>query len=290
MKIYIQNISKQKVGGGWTWLRNFRKSMQRYDVQFVDNWKDCDVFLIAGVTITDPYEVIEAKKAGKAIVHRVDNVPRKSRNRRNTPHERMKELSDLSDVIIYQSNWARTYCKPLCGDGTVIYNGVDKDIFYPPKKLGTNHKGISNRYLFAYNGKSELKQFWVAHYLYQMEFRESNTCDFWFIYDFGRDLEELKNGNFDFWNGERYSHIPKVDDPNDMADIMRQCETLIFPSVADASPNTVLEARACGLKVIGYPNEDISGTKELLDPNLDISLDRMGEEYWGVLQLACQKI
>ena len=286
MKIYIQNISKQKVGGGWTWLRNFRKSMQRYDVQFVDNWKDCDVFLIAGVTITDPYEVIEAKKAGKAIVHRVDNVPRKSRNRRNTPHERMKELSDLSDVIIYQSNWAKNYCKPLCGDGTVIYNGVDTDIFYPAKEKIKKVK----RYLFAYHGKSELKGFWTAHYIYQMLFRQHKNSDFWFIYDFGRDLEELKDSNFDFWNGERYSHLPKIEDPKDMADTMRQCTHLIFPSVADASPNTVLEARACGLRVIGSANEDLSGTKELLDPNLDISLERMGEEYWGVLLLACQKL
>ena len=289
MKIYIPNTSKQTVGGCWTWLRNFKKAMQKYDVHFVDCWEDCDVLLIAGVTITNPHEVREAKKNGKAIVHRVDNVPKKSRNKRNTPHERMKELSDLSDVIIYQSNWAKNYCKPLCGDGTVIYNGVDTDIFYPPKKEDKlkNH----SRYLFAYHGKSELKGFWTAHYIFQQMHRTHNgQCDFHFIYDFGRDLEELKNSNFDFWNGETFSHLPKVDDPNDMADIMRNCSALIFPSVADASPNTVLEARACGLRVIGYPSEELSGTKELLDPNLDISLERMGEEYWGVLLLVCQKI
>lgn len=278
-------MSKQKVGGGFTWLRNFKKAMQKYDVHFVDKWEDCDVLLIAGVTITNPHEVREAKKNGKAVVHRVDNVPKKSRNKRSTPHERMKELSDLSDVIIYQSQWAKNYCKILCGDGTVIYNGVDKDIFYPAKE-----PEITNRYLFAYHGKSELKGFWTAHYLYQMLHRKHKSSDFWFIYDFGRELEELKNSNFDFFNGERYSHLPKIDDPKDMADIMRQCTHLIFPSIADASPNTVLEAMACGLKVIGYPSEELSGTKELLDPNLDISLERMGEEYWGVLLLACQKL
>jgi len=289
IKVYIPNMSKQKVGGGFTWLRNFKIAMQRYDVHFVDNWKDCDVLLIAGVTITDPHEVREAKMNGKAIVHRVDNVPKKSRNRRSTPHERMKELSDLSDIIIYQSNWARTYCKPLCGDGTVIYNGVDKDIFYPPKEEDKlkNHE----RYLFAYHGKSELKGFWTAHHIFQQMHREDDgQCDFNFIYDFGRDLEELKNSNFDFWNGETYSHLPKVEDPNDMADIMRNCTALIFPSIADASPNTVLEARACGLRVIGSASEELSGTKELLDPDLDISLERMGEEYWGILLLSCQKI
>ena len=77
------------------------------------------IVLIIGVTITTPSEIHEAKKDGKKIVFRVDNVPKKSRNRRQSPYERIKEFAKLSDVIIYQSKWARDYCFPLAGDGTV---------------------------------------------------------------------------------------------------------------------------------------------------------------------------
>ncbi len=292
MKVYIPNISKQKVGGGWTFMRNLKKALKDR-VLFVNTWQESDIVFIVGATITDPYEVIQAKKAGKGIIHRVDNIPKKSRNKRCTPHERMKQLSELSDVVLYQSEWAKEYCSPLCGDGAVIYNGVDTDIFYPAKEKDKDWE----RYLFAYHGKSELKAFWVAHYFFQRIFRENKNCDFWFINDFGRDLPELQEAKFDFWNGESYTHLDKCDTPEQMAEIMRGCTHLIFPSVADASPNTVLEARACGLEVIGSPSAirlkdgretAISGTRELLEPDLDISLERMGDEYFGVFSLLLQ--
>ncbi len=89
MKIYIPNISKQKVGGGWTFMRNLKKALKDR-VLFVNTWQESDIVFIVGVTITDPYEVIEAKKAGKGIVHRVDNVPKKSQNK-SYPTQKIQE-------------------------------------------------------------------------------------------------------------------------------------------------------------------------------------------------------
>jgi glycosyltransferase involved in cell wall biosynthesis len=219
-------------------------------------------------------------------MQRVDNVPKKSRNKRCTPHERMQEITDLCDVVIYQSEWAREYCKPLAGDGTIIYNGVDTDIFKPLEQERFK------RYLFAYHGKSELKGFWQAHQIFQHEHKLNNgRCEFWFINDFGRDLPELQASKFDFWNGETFVHHPKVNTPEEMAEIMQECTHLIFPSWADAAPNTVLEARACGLEVIGAPPAKYSGVQEMIDlPFEDIGLERMGEEYYGVMKLLTQDI
>jgi len=281
MKIYCPN-QKDAIGGGWTFLRNFKKALAN-KVHFVDSWKECDVFFITGITMVDKNELYEAKKAGKKIVLRVDNVPRKSRNRRSSPHERLKEFAGLSDVVIYQSEWAKNYCYPLCGEGTVIYNGVDTEIFKADKSEPEEDR--KDRYLFAYHGKSELKQFWLAHYCFQMEHRKNPNAIFWFVNDFGNDLNELVASNFDFWNGEQYMHLPKQTDPKDMAELMQQCKYLIYPSVCDSSPNLVLEARACGMEVLYPASKEFSGTAELLDPKLDISLERMGEEYFGVLQL-----
>lgn len=278
MKIFAP-ITRQSVGGGWSFYRNFRKGMQQFsDVEFVDRWEDCDVVFITGITIIDPSVVREAQNAGKKIVLRVDNVPRKSRNRRSTPHERMKEFADLADVVIYQSEWAKNYCYPLCGEGTIIYNGVDESIFYPAKNPSPDRK---NNYLFLYHGKNEHKGFAKAHYLFQMEFRKNPLAKFYFVYDFGRDLPELLDSNFDFWNGENYEYIPKIENPDDVADLMRSCGTLIFPSICDASPNTVLEARACGMEVIGLESKEMSGAIELIDLQ-DISIDNMCEQYYGI--------
>lgn len=278
MKIYCPNVKEGGIGGGWTFLRNFRKGLADR-VHFVNTWQECDIFFITGITITDSNELYEAHKNGKKIVLRVDNVPRKSRNRRSTPHERLKEFAGLADVVIYQSEWAKDYCFPLCGDGPVIYNGVDTSVFKPNPEIQD-----PNRYLFAYHGKNEQKGFWAAHYAFQMEFRKNRNAIFTFIYDHGKDTEELRNANFDFWQGEKWEHLEKITDPLDMVELMQRSKYFIYPAICDASPNVVLEARACGLEVIAPAPKNMAGTQELLDLD-DITLERMCDEYHGVFQL-----
>lgn len=279
IKIYAPT-TKEAIGGGWSFYRNFKKGMKD-KVQFVDSWNECDIFFITGVTIVDLNEVREAREAGKKIVFRVDNVPRKSRNRRSTPHERMKEVAELSDVVIYQSEWAEEYCKPLCDEGTVIYNGVDTDIFNKPKEEDPSRK---NKYLFIYHGKNEHKGFHTAHYMFQQIFRKNPNAEFHFVYDFGSEMRGMFDSNFDFWNGEKYVYSAPMHRPEDVAELMQQCGTLIYPSICDASPNTVLEARACGMEVIGFPDRTMSGTAELMELEA-YDLENMCEDYLGVFRL-----
>jgi glycosyltransferase involved in cell wall biosynthesis len=281
MKIYIPHKTNSGVNGGNTFIRNITNGLSG-KVEFVDTVGECDILFIASPMAVEKIEVYLAKKSGKQVVLRVDNIPRKSRNKRNTPHERMKEFASLADVVIYQSEWARDYCYPLCGLGTVIYNGVDTKVFYPPKDPK------ENLYLFAYHGKNEHKGFWHAHYIFQKEFRKNPEAWFYFIYDFRSELQELADANFDFWNGEHYLHHPIITDPEAMANLMRRAKYFIYPSICDASPNVVLEARACGCEVIGYLDKTMSGTAELLDPKLDISLERMCEEYLAVFNMVLQ--
>lgn len=281
MKIWLPNNSRSQIGGGWSFLRTFRKYAERAGVRIVDDWHGADGGLVSGVTLVEPEEVRRAVKSGIPIVFRVDNVPRKSRNRRNTPHERMKEIADLATIVVYQSKWAERYCNPLCGDGTVIYNGVDTDIF---NTVG-RPDNVPESWLFAYHGKNEMKGFWTAHLLFQFRARENPSAKFYFINDFGKDFSELQDANIDFWNDEDWFHFPKVDNPVLLADLMRRCTHLVHPAIADAAPQTVLEARACGLEIVGAAPSELAGTVELLDPNLDISAERMVSEYLAAFKL-----
>lgn len=281
MKIYAPAKTESGVNGGLTFLRNLKKGLSDR-CQFVNTWQEADIFFITSVTLIDLGELLEAKKAGKKIIFRVDNVPRNSRNRRlhPKPAERMKLFAQMSDLVIYQSEWARDYCYPLCGDGTIVYNGVDQAIFYPDDK-----QQDPNKYLFLYHGKNELKQFWLAHFYFHKEFVKNREAEFYFINQFPSAEEELlQNADFDFWLGESYHRLPVIDDPQKIADLMRQCKYLIFPSTLDAAPNTVLEARACGMQIIGAAPAELAGTQELLNPNLDISLERMTDEYFHLFQ------
>lgn len=278
MKVFAPNIKQDGIGGGWTFYRNFLKGMANR-VHFVNSWQECDILFITSVTLIEKQDVIEAHQAGKKIVLRVDNVPRKSRNKRSSPHERLREFASLAEVVIYQSEWAKNYCYPLCGDGTVIYNGVDTNTFRPDPS-----KQVKNRYLFAYHAHNEHKNFWEAHLRFQYLFRQDRNAVFWFVYDFRSETEALQQGNYDFWNGENYLHLPQVRSSEEMVEILQQCGGLIYPSIADASPNMVLEARACGLEILHPAPRELSGTQELIDLQ-DISLERMCDEYYGVFDL-----
>lgn len=284
MKVYFPNIKEDGIGGGWTALRNLRKGLAD-KVQFAHSVEECDIYFVNGVTMVDKNEVYRAHELGKKIVFRVDNVPRNSRNRGGGMHNRMKKFAEIAEVVIYQSEWAKKYCYPLCGDGVVIYNGVDTNIFKPNLE-----KQNINRYLFAYHGKNEQKNFWEAHLRFQFIARDNPDAEFWFIYDFGSETQRLQEANFDFWQGEDITHVNAVTRPEDMANIMQQCRYLIYPAISDASPNIVTEARACGLEVINAAPKELAGTQELLDPDLDISLERMADEYFGVFQVAMQNI
>lgn len=281
VKIWMPNNSRPQIGGGWTWMSTFTKYATRFGAVFVQSWQECDVVVVPGITLVDPAQIMEARMAGRPVVFRVGNVPRKSRNRRNTPSLRMKEMAGMADVVVHQSEWSRRYTMPLVGDGPVIYNGADTEVFYPAKE-----KPEWERWLFAYHNKNDTKCFWTAYFMFQNRARENPEAEFWFAYDFGRDAEALEEAGYDFWNGERFAHIDRPQSPEEMAEVMRQCTHYVHPAVADACPNQVIEARACGLEVVGAAPLELAGTRELLDPALDVSAERMAQEYMGVIRLA----
>lgn len=281
MKIYMPKIDESKVGGGWTFMRNFRRGMIKHDdVIFVDTIEEADIVFIPGVTLVERDDIELAKHMGKKIVFRADNVPRKSRNRRSRVFDNMKRYGEIADLVIYQSEWSREYCLPLSGEGEVIMNGVDTELFHK-----SDDKPDHPIYLFAFHGKNESKGFGLAHYLFETYHRKDPSAEFWFIYNFKSEIGEQMDANYDFWNGEKFRHLPPVTSQEAMADLLRQCTHLIYPAYADAAPNMVLEARACGLQVVGTLDPAWSGVSQMLNISVDISLERMCNEYFGMFYL-----
>lgn len=286
MKIYIPKINNDSIGGGWTFLRNFIKGMTgKADLVFTIT--EADIVFIPGVTLVDRDYIELARSLRKPIVFRADNVPKKSRNKRSRVLDNMKRYAEISEFVVFQSEWSANYCMPLFVDSQgsqpsslVIYNGVDQDLFFPAEIKPENPI-----YLFAYHGKNEVKGFGLAHYLFEMYHRENPKSEFWFINNFKNELIEQQDANFDFWNGEKYRHLPIIESQLGMAQLLRKCTHLIYPAYADAAPNMVLEARASGLEVVGTLDSKWSGVSEMLNPNLDISLDRMCSEYLGLFNL-----
>lgn len=278
MIIYIPNTSDQTIGGGWTFLRNIKRALGDR-VQWAHNWQEADLILIASASMTDANEIEEAAKAGKPIVFRVDNIPRKSRNRRGRIYDKMKRFGQLAEHVIYQSEWAKMYAGWLVNQeekSSVIYNGVDTNVFHK-----TDEPAIEkNRYLFVHYNRDENKRFPEAFYHFHMAWRNNPDATLTIVGNFS---PEMIDANFDFFGDEQIEYIPPISDMHVLADIYREHDILLFPAFMDAAPNTVLEARASGLEIQCI--NEVGGTKELLNPELDISLERMGNEYFAIFDL-----
>ena len=289
MKIYIPNSSKQSIGGGFTFWKNIQKGMS--GVTFVASMQECDIVLITGATMTQRQEILDAKKLGKKIVFRIDNIPKDSRNR-GTAFSRMLDFAKLSDWIIFQSEWARNYAGwwfedsgiDITSKSSIINNGIDKDIFFIDKD-SIRKKG---RYIVIQFNRDENKRIPEAFYTFHQEYRKNKDIELFII---GRFSSELVSYNFDFFSGEDIKYLGIIEDPSQLGEIMRSCEFILFPAYIDASPNTLAEAISCGCTPIGI--NPIGGSIEIVnkwEQGTIPSIQDMGNNYKQIFSKLLENI
>lgn len=270
MKIHILNESKQSLGGGWTFIRNFKAGLPKSEI-LVDDWRNADIVFIPSPTMTSRDTVIIIKGAGKKIVVRLDNIPRNSRNR-GAGTSRLYDITRMADKVIYQSLWARNYLMPFVDRwGPVVYNGVDTTVF--------NNDGEKDNFgpydpivLYSRYSRDETKGWERAWYEFQMIHRRQPKALFIIM---GRFSEEVIKNKFDFYNHEKILYLDVIDNPEKIARVMRGCNILLAPYFNDCYSNTIQEALACGLEV----RVDMSGgTPELLKNGV-ITIEEMVTNY-----------
>lgn len=276
MYIAILNESKQSLGGGWSFIANFKKGLAKTDHKIVD-WKDADVCLIPSSSMITK-ELYQAVKAlNKKIVLRVDNIPRNSRNR-NTGTTRLHTMSHGADAVVYQSRWAKDYVGGwLKRDGVVINNSVDEEIFNE-SGLGMHFDG-KPIYLYSRFNRDETKHWEVAWYEFQMIHRRNKNAKLILTGQFSPEQLEY---NFDFYNGENIEYLGVVETPEAMAGVLKGCDYLMASYYNDAFSNTYLEAFMCGVEL--YKPNMSGGTPEIIEKwqskgREHFELKRMVDEY-----------
>lgn len=276
MKVYLANSSSQKTGGGWTFLSNLKKGLN----EVTENYQESDIYFISGATMVSRDEVAQAKQDGKKIVLRVDNAVRNSRNR-NTGMTRMKDFANWADLVIYQSAWAQQYLAPFLGiKGKVIVNGIDLNLFYPKSPR-------YDYYLYSRFNRDETKNWEVARYWFSRRYVQKPDSKLFLV---GQFSQELIDGNFDFYMGERYSYLGELSQET-MADLYHQCKYFIYPYFNDACSNSLIEALCSGCEIVGPPYyRQTGGAKQILTlwewkGREYFSLERMCSEYKEALNV-----
>lgn len=275
IKIYLANESNQGLGGGWTFLSNLKSKGGAY-FDFV-SYDEADVFFISGATMVTREFVEQAKKDGKKIVLRIDNIPKNSRNR-NTGTSRLYDFAQLADLIVYQSRWAKEYLSPFVKkDGPIIINGANEDIFN--KDGGKLDREGDPIYLYTRFNRDETKQWHQAWYDYQMIQRQNKNAMLWIVGQFSAENIEY---NFDFFMGERFRYLGVIEEPEEMAMIYRSVDVLLAPYYYDACSNTIIEAKLCGCDLM--VNETGGNTDILKAKPEDLTASKMCLNYYNEIK------
>lgn len=261
MQVHLANYEPDRVGGGWT--------VACYLVQHFGQatYDEADIYFITSASMIQRDKVMQAKSEGKKIVLRIDNAIRNSRNR-NTGMTRMKDFCEVADLVIYQSEWAKSFLMPYTKkDGVVILNGVDTERF---KNEGGHEEG---RYLYVRSSRDEGKNWLAAWYRFVEENNFDPTCHLDIV---GRFSQENLEYNFDFFNNESYTFMGEQ---KNMANIYARSKYFLYTYLNDACSNTLLEARASGCEIMDvYGMLQTGGAPEIMRCK-DISLKRMLTEY-----------
>lgn len=300
LKVYIPNNSSQEIGGGFTFRKNFSKGVAG-QAEVVGCWCEADVVLIAGATMADRKEIIDAQHGGKRIVLRVDNMPKDSRNR-GTAVSRMRDFALMADYIVFQSEWAKNYVgwwiknkvkAPAMGviiesgkeefeRNSVVHNGVDAEHFY--------HEGDpsmrAENYLVVQYNRDENKRTTEAFHDFAMRARTRPEVRLKVVGKFSPDTVLY---NFDLFGDEKVVYMGVVDDPGVMGDIMRSCRYFYFPAFADASSNALAEAIACGCEPLLV--NDTGGSREVIERHKDRphTIQEMAGEYIDIFEKLTKK-
>ncbi|GAB4517774.1 MAG: hypothetical protein Tsb0013_22000 [Phycisphaerales bacterium] len=222
-----------------------------------------------------PVDVVERLKGrGVRIVHRLDGRAR-SLVKVYEMDEENRAINRLADWTVYQSAYVRDHTTrevetffgpepPIVADpsrASLIYNGVDRGVFNEWGEPEPFRDDAGLRVLHVSFGSGVRKGVGEVVRLAEL-LRGNERIRFYCLGRQGGDI---------VW-GERLRALENVTelgptgDRERIAAIMRACDVLLFPSVNDYCPNTVLEAMACGLPVIYH---DSGGTPEIVRDGVD---------------------
>lgn len=211
------------------------------------------------------------------------------------PTERKRELLELVDAVTAVSEHTAATVEAEYGvSPTVIYNGVDTELFRPdhdrPQLLAA-HGAEEPVFVFVGNFVDRKRPADVLEVARRIE-----DATFLFFGD-GPLFDELRPAADALGNVRFLGRVPKSTLPA----VYANARGLVFPSIREGCPNVVLEAMASGTPVVGYDATSmpelvttgrtgflaepgdvaglVEGVRSLLDPERAADLGRAARDY-----------
>jgi glycosyltransferase involved in cell wall biosynthesis len=279
VNLFLGDQIGDRIGGGYTFLRNFQKGLEQLGHKVSST--NFDISMLCGPTMASRDQWNAA--AGKPRILRLDGIPEDFRNR-GTAWPRMKEYSLAANMLIFQSNFSNeTVGGVIKRHGEVIHNGVDTSVF---NKNGPASKKFGNPSVaFVLYRDDPCKRFNEVIDRFRQFKVKNPKATITFIGTFPK-TQVLWNGKtYDFgmldWKkGVDWEYTGGMGNRTQLANALRSFDYIAFPSFNDSCPNTLIEAMSCGCKPLWI--SDYGSSNEIVDlfaKNYDFSLKHMVELY-----------
>lgn len=226
----------------------------------------------------------EAKRNGVRIVQRLNGmnwVHRQTHTgikhflRAEVNNWILKTIRGMADQIVYQSNFTQGWWNRVYGQtkqpGRVIYNGVNLEVFSPlgagsPPQDRTRILLVEGNLGGGYEGGLDS----AVHMAKLLSRRQSDPVELMVVGSVPSNLQisYIGCGVDIVWKGlVKREAIPAID---------RSAHLFFSSDINAACPNSVIEALACGLPVIGY---DTGSLSELITNDCG-AVARYGSDPW----------
>lgn len=242
--LYISRKPEQIGGGSNSFSQLFSDFSKIRGYRIVSKIADAQRAIIIA-HLADPKDLIDARKKGCFIIHRLDeDFAYLEGEKRSEKHLKIIELNKYADLTIFQSQFVfdniYPYIKPA--NYRIIHNGSDPKVFYPRPQINKKYIGHVS---WSHGDKKRID---LLH-----KFVLENPQEQFLL------VGRHKESGFDF-NLPNVTIMGPVKRKN-IGSVYSEMKMLYFPSERDPCPNTVVESILSGVPVCYNP---IGGTVELV--------------------------
>ncbi len=253
MNIFLP-FKNRGIGGTVTFAHKFKEGMEKkgHNV-FFEYQPDYDVLFLV---VQAPFKYLQdAKRHHKKIIQRLDGVYYWSVASWKYPLFNAKARiirHAFTDFTIYQSNYSQYCVEKFLGKkhekSTVIYNGVDLELFSPigPKKLVRENP--AQQLLFtasAFRREDQIIPMLEALKIYEKKY--TGNFKLYIAGTFTKKLEYIPKKYTYFKNIQFLGRIEN----HELPAYERSADVFLFTHLNPPCPNNVIEAMACGLPICG---------------------------------------
>ena len=254
--IYIPFDRFTETGGPATFMRNLRDYLDLKKFSYTLEPDDAGNIFFPILFDLDILDRIKANH-GK-IIQRLDGIyyPQKHGDEYIELNSHIKEIYlNYSDFVIFQSEYSRQQCFELLGpkdesEYTIILNGVNTDIFYPANE----ELKPGDKIKFVTSGRFRNIDM-IAPVTEALDILK-NEIDFELTV-----VGPVTNPELQQYFDRDYIVMAGEKNMQEVAALLRQCHIFIYSHLNPPCPNSVLEAIASGLPIVGF---DSGSMKELL--------------------------